>query len=86
MARKYLIALHLKDVQKSLDIARIHGQQVDLWCWEKQTGAILHYKGWWVISSHWRGGTHKLKNPLNNEIREVRDINIFRFNNHEVYV
>lgn len=86
MAKKYLIAMHLKDVQKSMDIARINGQTVDVWCWEKQTGNILHYKGWYVIGSYWRRGTHRLRNPLNSEVRELRDINIFRYNNHEVYV
>lgn len=81
-----LVPMHITEVQKKLDVARIYEQTVDIWAWEKSTGDIIHYQGWLVIGSHWRGGTHNLRNPLNGEIRQVRDINIFKFSGHEVYV
>lgn len=86
MGMEHGLSIHLKEVQKSMDIARINGQQADVWVWEKGTGDIIRYNGWWVIGSHWRKGTHRLKNPENGEIRSLRDINIFRYNKQEVYV
>ncbi|WP_256327320.1 hypothetical protein [Segatella bryantii] len=46
----------------------------------------MEYKGWLVKSGHWRGGTHRLINPQNRQIREVRDCCIFEFMGHEIYM
>lgn len=79
-------ALHLTDVQRALDTARINKQRVDVSFWKKSTGDIVHLKGWLVTGSHWRGGTHRFFNSESGQLREIRDINIFNFNGHEVYV
>ena len=73
-------------MKKQLDIAKIRAQLVNLRCWELKSGDIIEYRGWLVIGSHWRGGTHRLKNPVNGQIRMVRDITIFEFMGHEIYL
>lgn len=78
--------LHITEVQKKLDTARIWGQTVDIRIWEKSTGDITNLKGWNVLSNYWHGGTHNLKNMVSGAVRKIRDINIFEFNGHEVYV
>lgn len=77
--------MHITEMQRHLDTAKIWNQTVNLEYWKKD-GTIIHLNGWLVIGSHWRGGTHNLRNPANGEVRKVRDINIFKFNNHEIYV
>lgn len=86
MIKKVLTPMHITDVQRSLDTAKIWNQTVDLWVWEKSTADITHLKGWYVIGGHWRGGTHNMKNMVSGAVRKIRDINIFKFNGHEVYV
>lgn len=39
-----------------------------------------------VKSSSWQQGTHNLYNPVNHQIRKVRDIFIFRYNDHPIYL
>lgn len=78
--------IHLTEMKKQLDICKIRNQLVNLRCWELKTGDIIEYKGWMVIGSHWRGGTHRLKNPRNGQIRMVRDITIFEYMGHEIYL
>ena len=77
--------IHFTEMKKQLDIAKIRAQLVNLRCWELKSGDIIDYRGWLVIGSHWRGGTHRLKNPVNGQIRMVRDITIFEFMGHEIY-
>ena len=78
--------IHFTEMKKQLDIAKIRAQLVNLRCWELKSGDIIDYRGWLVIGSHWRGGTHRLKNPVNGQIRMVRDITIFEFMGHEIYL
>lgn len=79
--------IHINEMRKQMDIARIRGQQVNLDCWELKTGDIINYRGWLVVGSHWRGGTHRLMNPRNRkQIRMVRDITIFRFMDQPIYL
>lgn len=78
--------IHINDMRKALDIAAIRNQTVNLKCWKISTGDILTYDGWLVKSGHWRGGTHRLINPRNRQIREVRDVCIFEFMGHEIYM
>ena len=51
---------------KALDHARIEGERVSIKAWKLENGEIIHLDGWWCISSHWRGGTHTFKSPVNN--------------------
>lgn len=78
--------IHLTEMKKQLDIARIRAQLVYIRCWELKSGDIIDYQGWLVIGSHWRGGTHRLKNPVNGQVRMVRDITIFDYMGHEIYL
>ena len=48
--------------------------------------SIIQYRGWLVKSSSWQQGTHNLYNPVNHQIRKVRDIFIFRYNDHPIYL
>lgn len=54
--------IHFTEMKKRLDICKIRNQLVNLRCWELKSGDIINYEGWMVIGSHWRGGTHRLKN------------------------
>ena len=78
--------IHITEMRKQLDIAAIRKQLVNLKCWKLKTGDIIEYKGWLVKSGHWRGGTHRLINPQNRQIREVRDVCIFEFMGAEIYM
>lgn len=82
----YKKPIHRSEMQKQLDIAAIRGQTVNLRCWKLENGDILHYQGWLVKSGHWHGGTHRLLNPANGQIRMVRDCTIFEFMGHEIYM
>ena len=79
-------AIHITEMQKSIATAKIWGQTVNIECWEAKTGAIIQYKGWKVLNQYWKGGTTRIKNPKNGEIRAVCDILIFRYNNLDVYL
>lgn len=78
--------IHITEMRRQLDIAAIRKQLVNLKCWKLKTGDIIEYKGWLVKSGHWRGGTHRLINPKNRQIREVRDVCIFEFMGAEIYM
>ena len=86
LKKKILAPMQITEVQRRMEVARIYNQQVDVWVWEKSTGDITRLNGWYVLSGHWRGGTHNLKNRVSGAVRKIRDIKIFRFNGHEVYV
>lgn len=78
--------IHKSEMLKALDHARIDAERVSLKAWKLQNGEKIELAGWWVISSHWRGGTHTFKNPVNNEIRTLRDICIYEYMGAEVYM
>ena len=78
-------AIHITEMQKSIGVAKIYGQLVNIECWASD-GRIIKYNGWKVIGQYWKGGTTRLKNPVNGQIRSVPDILIFRYNNLEVYL
>ena len=78
--------IHITEMRKELDISAIRGQLVNIKCWKLSTGDIIKYDGWLVKSGHWHGGTHKLISPVNHQIREVRDVCIFEFMGHEIYM
>ena len=79
-------AIHINELRRALDISRIDRTPVDLDCWKAGDGAIIHNRGWLVKSSSWQQGTHNLYNPVNHQIRKVRDIFIFRYNDHPIYL
>ncbi len=79
-------AIHINDAMQVMDIAREQHQKVDLVVWEGQTGEIIRYKGWLVSSSSWRGGWHRIINPVNNQIRTVPDIFIISINGQPIYL
>lgn len=78
--------IHRSKMLKALDHARIEGERVSIKAWKLENGEIIHLNGWWCISSHWRGGTHTFKSPVNHQIRKIRDICIFEFMGAEVYM
>ncbi len=77
--------IHMKEGQKMLDIAREAKSRIDIRAWDSKGNVIL-YKGWLVSSSNWKGGWHRIINPVNNEIRTVPDIFIFEINGHTIYL
>ena len=77
--------IHMKEGQQLLDVARESKQRVNISAWDSQ-GNIVEYNGWLVSSSNWRGGWHRLVNPVNKEIRTVPDIFIFNINGHPIYL
>ncbi len=78
-------AIYWKDMIKTLDIASINKETVNIEAWAND-GSIIHYNGWEVIGRYWRGNIHKLKNPVNGQIRAVKDIFIFKINGNTVYL
>ena len=77
--------IHMKEGQQLLDVARDTRQRVFVTAWDSQ-GNIIHYDGWLVSSSNWRGGWHRLLNPVNKQIRTVPDIFMFNINGHPIYL
>ena len=77
--------IQMKEGQQLLDIARETGQKVTVKAWDSK-GNIIVYAGWLVSSSNWRGGWHRLLNPVNREIRTLPDIFIFNINGHPIYL
>lgn len=77
--------IHMKEGQQLLDIARDARQKIWVTAWDSQ-GNIVHYDGWIVSSSNWRGGWHRLTNPVSREIRTIPDIFMFNINGHPIYL
>ena len=77
--------IQMKEGQQLLDIAHETGQRVSVLAWDSK-GNIIGYNGWLVSSSDWRGGWHRLLNPVSREIRTVPDILIFKINGHPIYL
>ena len=77
--------IHMKEGLQLLDIARESRQRVWIKAWDSK-GNVIEYKGWLVSSSNWRGGWHRIINPVNNEIRTVPDIFMFNINGHPIYL
>lgn len=78
-------AIHLSEMLSSMHRAEEYGQTVNLRCWKLSTGDTIEYDGWTIVGSHYRGGTHRLRNPRNGQIRLVRDCTIFEYMGREVY-
>lgn len=79
-------AIHFNEAMQMLDLARERKQTVNLKVWELQTGNDIEYRGWLVSSSNWRGGWHRVINPMNNQIRTVPDILIHEINGLSIYL
>lgn len=78
-------ALHINEVLQLLDKAGKERRKVDVRAWKKD-GNEVDYSGWIPLTGHWRGGIHRLMNPVNGEVRAVIDVLIFEFNGHTVYL
>ena len=78
-------ALHINEVLQLLDKAGKERRKVDVRAWKKD-GNEIDYIGWLPLTGHWRGGIHRLQNPVNNQVRAVIDVLIFEFNGHTVYL
>lgn len=52
----------------------------------KADGTPVSYDGWLVSSQNFRAGTHKLINPKNRQVRQIRDVLIISINEHPVYL
>lgn len=74
-------AIHQRDAIRLLE----DGQPHDLRVWKMSTGDILSYRQVVCISTHRRGGTHRVKFP-SGEIREFRDISMFEIDNLKIYL
>ena len=77
--------IHINEALQMLDIARESRQKVNVLAWDSH-GNVIRYQGWLVSSSSWKGGWHRLVNPVNNQIRTVPDIFIFNVNSHTIYL
>lgn len=79
-------AIQFKEMQQLLDVAKDKRQTVNISAWEGGSGDIIEYRGWFVSSSNWHKGWHKLVSPDGRQIRTVPDIFIFKINDHPVYL
>lgn len=77
-------AIHIKEMEQLLDKARIYSELVNVKAW-KEDGTIVEYKEWQVRGGYWRGGFHRLWNPISDETRTVPDCFIFEINGLSVY-
>lgn len=78
-------SLHISEVEYLLDKAKKDGMQVNVEALDI-TGALNAYNGWYVQGGYWRGGFHRLRNPVNGEIRAICDVLIIKFNNCNMYL
>ena len=76
---------HISEVEFLLDKAKKDGMQVNIEALHV-TGALNTFNGWYVQGGFWRGGFHRLRNPVNGEIRTVCDVLIMKFNNCSMYL
>lgn len=79
-------AIHINEAMQIMDIAREKKQTVNLKVWEGQTGNVIEYRGWMVSGSNWKGGWHRIINPMNNQIRTVPDIFIHEINGLSIFL
>lgn len=77
--------IHFTEMLHLLGVAEQWRQTLDIKAW-KQSGEVVHYKGWLVHHDHWRGGYVRLRNPLNRQIRLVPQVFIFEINGLKVYL
>lgn len=78
-------AYHINYVLEQIDLAAKYGQRVNIRAWKKN-GEEVDYAGWIPTSGHWRGTIHRLKNPVNGQVRAVIDVLIYEYNGHPVYL
>ena len=78
-------ALHINEVLQLLDKAGEERKKVNVRAWKKD-GNEVDYIGWLPLTGHWRGGIHRLMNPVNGDVRAVIDVLIYEFNGNTVYL
>lgn len=74
-------AIHIKDAIVLLET----GEPCTLRVWKLSTGDILTYNNVRCIGGHWRKGTHRIKLPESQLVREFRDVTMFEINNMTIY-
>lgn len=77
--------IYLKDAQRFLDECIKTREHVSILAL-KADGTPRRYDGWLVASSHWKAGTHTFRNPQSGQLRKIRDILIFKVNDHPIYI
>ena len=75
----------MKDMQLFLDDCARKKETVSIVALKKD-GTKMELNGWVVISGHWQKGTHDFRNPVNGQIRKVKDLLVFCLNGHPVYI
>ena len=83
--KKIKRSYHISEVEFLLDKAKKDGMQVNVAALDS-TGALNEFYGWYVQGGYWRGGFHRLRNPVNGEIRTLCDVLIIKFNNCSMYL
>ena len=84
---KEVNVIHLTEVLKQLEVARIYKQTVSLSFWSLKDGEKIDLENWQPVHCHWRHpAIVRLYNSRSRQFREVRVITIYRFNNKEDYV
>ena len=76
-----LRALHLRDALRLLEDGKPHRLRV----WKLSTGDILTYTEARCVGGWKRRGTHKIRLPKSNLIREFRDITLFEIDDLHIY-
>lgn len=76
-----LTTIHKNDAFKLLEDGQPHKLQL----WKISTGDILTYHNAICLNKFTRGGTHKVRIPRSEVIREFRDVTLFKIDNLEIY-
>ena len=79
--RRRLRVIHQRDALRLLEDGKPHRLRV----WKLSTGDILTYTDARCIGSWKRRGTHKIRLPNSNLIREFRDITLFEIDDLRIY-
>lgn len=77
--------IHFTEMLRLIAVAEERRMTLNIRAW-KTSGEKVYYKGWLVHHDYWRGGTVRLRNPMNGQIRLVPQIFIYEINGHKVYL
>ncbi len=80
---KHRKVMHFTEMQHYISLAEERRQTLNVKAWTSD-GNINEYKGWYVHHQHWRGGYVRLRNPVNNQIRQVPEIYILEVNGYTI--
>lgn len=74
------ISIHINDAMRLLRDSKPHDVVA-----VKSDGDIVKLHGWYQVGGWVRGGTIRLRNPLNHEIRAVRKVCLLRVDSMRIY-